>query len=56
MPVVRVVKVFVIKSNESFRYNVCHGKVRGKGLAWDVCLFYPSLTGTGPLACLSLFG
>ena len=30
-------------------------RVREKGLAWDVGLVYSFLTGTGPLACLSLF-
>ena len=29
-------------------------RVMGSELAWDVGLVYPSLTGTGPLACLSL--
>ena len=28
---------------------------QGNELAWDDGLVYPFLTGTGPLACLSLF-
>ena len=36
-------------------HNKCHGNGSVDELAWDVGLVYPFLTGTGPLACLSLF-
>ena len=36
-------------------FYVCHGNGSWSELAWVVGLVYPFLTGTGPLACLSLF-